>query len=119
MKDTEIVVIGGGIAGASATYHLAAHGRRVTLLERGEIASGASGVNAGAIDSIGWGDRPDLQAHLTAGSLEIFKRVQLDLGRTSSSGSRARSRRSTRRSSTRSRASACRRCGREATGSSS
>lgn len=80
MKDTEIVVIGGGIAGASATYHLAAHGRRVTLLERGEIASGASGVNAGAIDSIGWGDRPDLQAHLTAGSLEIFKRVQLDLG---------------------------------------
>jgi len=80
VKDAEVVVIGGGIAGASAAYHLALHGRRVALLERGEIASGASGVNAGAIDSIGWGDRPDLQAHLTAGSAEIFERLQLDLG---------------------------------------
>ena len=80
MTDTEILIVGGGIAGASAAFHLAAHGRRVTLLERGEIASGASGVNAGAIDSIGWGDRPDLQAHLTAGSVDIFKAVQLDHG---------------------------------------
>jgi glycine/D-amino acid oxidase-like deaminating enzyme len=78
--DAEILVIGGGIAGASAAYHLALHRRRVTLLERGEIASGASGVNAGAIDSIGWGTEPDLQAHLTAGSLELFKGVQLDAG---------------------------------------
>jgi sarcosine oxidase subunit beta len=80
MSETEILVVGGGIAGASAAFHLAAHGRRVTLLERGEIASGASGVNAGAIDSIGWGTRPDLQAHLTAGSVDIFKAVQLDHG---------------------------------------
>jgi len=78
--ESDVLVIGGGIAGASAAYHLAQLGRRVTLLERGEIASGASGVNAGQIDSIGWGDKPDLQAHLTAGSLEIFKTVQLDLG---------------------------------------
>jgi sarcosine oxidase subunit beta len=80
MTETEILVVGGGIAGASAAYHLTGHGRRVALLERDEIASGASGVNAGAIDSIGWGDAPDLQAHLTAGSVEIFKAVQLDLG---------------------------------------
>lgn len=78
--DTEIVVVGGGIAGASAAYHLALHGRRVTLLERGEIASGASGVNAGAIDSIGWGDGPDLQAHLTAGSAELFQALALEHG---------------------------------------
>jgi glycine/D-amino acid oxidase-like deaminating enzyme len=80
MVEADVVIVGGGIAGASAAYHLAARGRRVALLERGEIASGASGVNMGGIDSIGWGREPDLQAHLTAGSLDIFKAVQLDAG---------------------------------------
>jgi sarcosine oxidase subunit beta len=78
--DIEIVVIGAGIAGASAAYHLARHGRRVGLVERGDVAAGASSLNAGAIDSIGWGDTPDLQAHLTAGSQELFAHVQIDLG---------------------------------------
>ena len=77
--ETEVLVIGGGIAGASAAYHLAMHGRRVTLLERGDIASGASGVNAGAIDSVGWGQSTDLQTHLTAGSQELFDHVQNEL----------------------------------------
>lgn len=80
MIESEIVIIGGGIAGASAALHLASSGRQVALLERGDIASGASGVNAGAIDSVGWGNAPDLQAHLTHGSLEIFEAVQLDHG---------------------------------------
>ena len=80
MADSEIVVIGGGIAGASAAYHLAKHGRSVILLERGEIASEASGVNAGAIGAMGWGNLPDLQSYLTMGSLQIFKALQLDRG---------------------------------------
>src|SRR5262245_13161886 len=78
--EAEVLVVGGGIAGASAAYHLALLGHRVVLLERGDVASGASGVNAGQIDSVGWGHTPDLQAHLTAGSLEIFESVQLDQG---------------------------------------
>jgi glycine/D-amino acid oxidase-like deaminating enzyme len=78
--EAEVVVVGGGIAGASAALHLAARGRRVVLLERGEIASGASGVNAGAIESIGWGHAPDLQAHLTAGSIELFEEVAHEHG---------------------------------------
>jgi sarcosine oxidase subunit beta len=80
MLETEIVIVGGGIAGCSAAFHLASRGRRVVVLERGDIASAASGQNMGGIDSYGWGDAPDLQAHLTAGSLDIFEAVQADLG---------------------------------------
>ena len=80
MIEAEVVIVGGGIAGCSAAFHLASHGRRVVLLERGDIASAASGQNMGGIDSYGWGDAPDLQAHLTAGSLDIFEAVQADLG---------------------------------------
>ena len=80
MADTEVLIIGGGIAGASAAWHLASQGRSVTLLERDDIASEASGVNAGGIGALGWGNIPDLQAYLTMGSLQIFKGLQLDLG---------------------------------------
>ena len=80
MADTEVLVIGGGIAGASTAYHLAEHGRSVTLLERGDIASEASGVNAGGIGALGWGNVPNLQSCLTMGSLQIFKLLQLGLG---------------------------------------
>jgi sarcosine oxidase subunit beta len=80
MTGSEIVVIGGGIAGASTAWHLAERGHQVVLLERGEIASEASGVNAGSITSLGWGHDPDLQSYLTAGSAEIFKQLALDLG---------------------------------------
>ena len=78
--ETDVIVIGGGIAGASAAYHLAAHGRSVTLLERGDIASGASGVNGGLLGGSGWGRAPDLDDHLSMGSLELFKTLQADLG---------------------------------------
>lgn len=80
MADTEVIVIGGGIAGASTAYHLAQCGRTVALLERGDIASEASGVNAGGIGALGWGNMPNLQSWLTMGSLQIFKAMQLELG---------------------------------------
>ena len=80
MAESEVIVIGGGIAGASAAYFLASLGRRVTLLERGEIASEASGVNAGGIGAYGWGHVPNLESHLTMGSLQIFRTLQLEMG---------------------------------------
>ena len=80
MAESEIIVIGGGIAGTSAAYFLASYGRRVTLLERGGIASEASGVNAGGIGAYGWGHAPNLESHLTMGSLRIFRSLQLDMG---------------------------------------
>ena len=47
--DTEILIIGGGIAGSSTAFHLAEQGHDVILLERGEIASEASGQNMGCL----------------------------------------------------------------------
>ena len=79
MNERDILIIGGGIAGVSTAFHLSQYGHDVTLLERGEIASEASGVNAGNIGAIGWGNVPTLNSHLTMGSLEIFKSIQLDL----------------------------------------
>lgn len=45
----DAVVIGGGIVGVSAAAHLARTGRRVTLLERADLAAGASGRNSGVV----------------------------------------------------------------------
>ena len=43
----DVVVVGGGLIGSSATYHLAKSGVRTLLLEQGDLASGASGANFG------------------------------------------------------------------------
>jgi glycine/D-amino acid oxidase-like deaminating enzyme len=45
----DAVVIGGGIVGVAAAAHLAEAGRQVTLLERSDIAAGASGRNSGVV----------------------------------------------------------------------
>jgi len=44
---TDVLVIAGGITGMSLMHHLHARGRQSALVERGHIAAGASGRNAG------------------------------------------------------------------------
>ena len=44
-----VVVVGGGVIGVSAAYHLARRGASVSLLERDELAAGASRGNAGTV----------------------------------------------------------------------
>ena len=51
---TEILIIGGGITGASTAYFLTQAGHEVILLERNELACEASGLNAGTLWQIGW-----------------------------------------------------------------
>ncbi|NIO49351.1 MAG: FAD-dependent oxidoreductase [Candidatus Aminicenantes bacterium] len=48
-RDMDVLVIGGGVIGACSAYYLARQGLRVSLVEKGEIASGCSGANAGLI----------------------------------------------------------------------
>lgn len=50
MSDSiDVLVIGGGFAGVCSAWSLARRGRKVALLDRGEIGSGCSAGNAGLI----------------------------------------------------------------------
>jgi D-amino-acid dehydrogenase len=44
-----VVIIGGGIVGLSTAYYLSKEGNKVTVIDKGDITSGASFVNAGYI----------------------------------------------------------------------
>src|SRR3990170_2951241 len=50
---TNVVVVGGGVRGTAIAYFLARAGVRVTLVEKGFLASGASGANAGLVNVSG------------------------------------------------------------------
>lgn len=60
----DVVVVGGGIRGVSIAYYLARAGVCVTLVEKGFLASGASGANAGLVNV-----SQKTPAHYTAFSL--------------------------------------------------
>jgi sarcosine oxidase, subunit beta len=47
--ETDVLIAGGGIAGAALAYELARAGVEVVLVERGELNREASGTNAGSI----------------------------------------------------------------------
>jgi len=49
MYPDEVVIVGGGVIGCSIAYYLAKEGVDVTLFEKYELASGASGANQGGV----------------------------------------------------------------------
>ena len=49
MTRTDILIVGGGLAGTAIAYYLARGGAEVLLIERGEINAAASGANSGSI----------------------------------------------------------------------
>jgi sarcosine oxidase subunit beta len=72
MQQTDILVIGGGIAGTATACYLAQHGCQVILLEQSELATEASGLNAGTLWATGWGHALDLYSaqHGQSGDLQ-------------------------------------------------
>jgi glycine/D-amino acid oxidase-like deaminating enzyme len=48
-SDTDVLIIGGGIAGTALAYYLAREGVAVSLVERAELNREASGTNAGSL----------------------------------------------------------------------
>ena len=49
MTRTDILIVGGGLAGTAVAYYLARGGAEVLLVERSEINAAASGANSGSI----------------------------------------------------------------------
>src|SRR3954454_12550564 len=67
----DVVVIGGGVGGAACAYELARRGSTVVLVERDELAAGASGRNQG------WfvlSDDPPVRP-MSAGSLAMYREL--------------------------------------------
>ncbi len=48
-KETDIIIIGAGVVGGSIAYYLSKMGKKVLVLEKDSVASGASGANQGQI----------------------------------------------------------------------
>ncbi|WP_069769854.1 FAD-binding oxidoreductase [Streptomyces sp. LUP30] len=77
-RHASVVVIGGGVMGASVAYHLAAAGvRDVLLLERDELAAGSTSKAAGGVRAQ-FSDALNIQ--LGARSLEAFARFGEEIG---------------------------------------
>jgi glycine/D-amino acid oxidase-like deaminating enzyme len=71
MTTVDVAVVGGGVMGTAAAWFLAEAGSSVLLLERDQLAGGASGRNSGSIQ------RPfdDVLAELHRETLAIYRRL--------------------------------------------
>jgi sarcosine oxidase subunit beta len=70
-RSADVVIVGGGVVGVSTAFHLARAGvKNVLLIERGHLASGASG-KSGALVRAHYSNAPETQ--LTLESLKIFR----------------------------------------------
>ena len=49
IETADVIVIGGGVQGASLAYHLARRGSKVIVVERSAIAAGATGRSSGFV----------------------------------------------------------------------
>jgi sarcosine oxidase, subunit beta len=57
VQSSDVIIVGGGLAGAATAHALSGRGLKVRLLERGNIASGASGRNGGQVIQLDGRDR--------------------------------------------------------------
>ena len=73
----KVVVIGGGVAGSSCTYHLAKYGwKDVILLERDQLTSGTTWHAAGLVSQLG----PSAAiTKIRKYSLELYKKLEKEL----------------------------------------
>jgi len=68
--ETDVLVVGSGLTGLSAALRLVEAGQTVAVVDRGEVAGGASSINGGMVS-------PDVKAGITT----IFDRYGPEIGR--------------------------------------
>lgn len=73
----DVVILGGGCMGTSTAFHLARRGLSTILLEKGHVASGATG-HSGAIVRQHYECR--IGVHLARASLQFFRRFEEETG---------------------------------------
>lgn len=88
---TDVLIVGGGLAGTAAAYYLAKAGAEVTLIERHDLNTMASGCNAGSIhaqiphlpfveEGEGWARTFGPTIGLLVRSIELWKGLGAELG---------------------------------------
>jgi len=77
VEKAEAVVIGGGVIGTSVAYRLAQQGRKTILVEKGSMASGASGACDKAVFL--QSKKPGFHMELAKASMEIYENLRAEL----------------------------------------
>ncbi|CAI1624926.1 Monomeric sarcosine oxidase [Serratia quinivorans] len=75
--EKHMIVIGAGIMGASIAYHLASRGIKVTVIDKDQPSSGATGSSFGWIHTTVSDDAPD--AFLRRASVADWKRLEKEI----------------------------------------
>jgi sarcosine oxidase subunit beta len=78
MIKTEVLIVGGGIIGCSIAYYLAKEGIETVLVEKDDIASGASGACDGFIFL--QSKTPGIHLEMTLKSAELYENLASELG---------------------------------------
>ena len=78
MVSADVVVVGGGVNGASTAFHLTQLGvKNVVLLERGTLASGATGKSGALVRTHYTNEH---EARLAFERLKVFRKFGMQLG---------------------------------------
>lgn len=90
MEQIDILIVGGGIAGAATAFHLAREGAEVLVVERLDLGTQASGANAGSLhvqiphvtfveEGEDWARRFAPTIHLMRHSIDLWRGLEAQL----------------------------------------
>src|SRR5215203_1772512 len=78
-ESARVIVIGGGVIGASVAYHLAHMGwKDVVLLERDQLTSGTTWHSAGLM--VTFGSTSETSTELRKYTRDLYKRLEAETG---------------------------------------